>query len=125
MNDQDPEERLAKHKSVAAWLEYQLQQEIRIIAALEREVAEHERRKKVAHRELRFVVERSWTEETPDAMHRGNCRKNRSGGELIEGQEAALIMRDRSDHIIACATCNPLPALKAVYLTPHTPDEGA
>lgn len=110
---------------MAAWLEYQLQQEIRIIADLEREAAEHERRKKVAYRELRFVVERSWSDETPDVMHRGNCRKNRSGGELIEDHEAAIIMGDRSDRTIACTICNPLPALKAVYLSPHTPDEGA
>lgn len=123
MHDQSPEERLAKHRTLEAWLTYQLQQTRQAIRKLEAEVVEGERRRAVAHRESRFTVEYTWSDEEPNVMHRGACEKNPTGGDLLDPREAALMMRDRP--LTACTACNPISALRAVYLTIPLPDEGA
>ncbi|MEV3857755.1 hypothetical protein AB0J38_25945 [Streptomyces sp. NPDC050095] len=125
MSDRTPEENLARARVVEEYLIYELRATRRKITELEDAVVEAERRRKVAYRENRFAVERTWSDEDPDVMHRGGCRKHptRSDDDLMQAPEAALMMRDR--HMTGCETCNPLPALRSVYLTPPIGDDGA
>jgi len=122
MSERTPEERLANARVVAQYLRSQLRETEQKISSLETEVAEHERRKAVAYRENRFKIEHTWSDEDPDIMHRGGCGKT-PGGDLLQAEEAALVMRDQ--RIVGCQTCNPLPALRSVFLTVPLPDEGA
>lgn len=110
MNEQDPRERLAKHRAVAAWLEYQLGQERQTIAKLEREVAEQERRREVAYRESRFTIEQARTEEEPVRLHRGGCRLNPGAVDFYTGEELVGVLE--GVQVEACETCNPFPGLR-------------
>lgn len=123
MSDLSPEERLARHRAVLQWLEYQVGQELKEIAKLEAEISEKRRRKKVAYRESRFTVEYTWSDDTPDILHRGACEKYHATGDHLQAAEAALMMRER--HLVTCPSCNPGPALAHVRLPPVIPDEGA
>lgn len=69
MSDQGLGERLAKHAAVAAWLEYQLHQERRIIADLEREIAEQLKPKPVTE----WVIVESWAPKQPPVIHLPEC----------------------------------------------------
>ncbi|WP_425837483.1 DUF6233 domain-containing protein [Streptomyces fractus] len=123
MPERMPEERLANARVVAQYLRHQLRETEQKIRELEKEAAEHKRRKDVAFVENRFRVEHTWDDETPDVMHRGGCGKNPTAGRLLQAEEAAIMMRDRP--LVACKVCNPLPALRSVFLTVPLPDEGA
>jgi integrase len=110
MHDLDPEERLAKHRAVAAWLEYQLQQTRQTIAELEKQAANWERMKEASYRERRFTIEPSRTEDALDCIHRGNCRKQPPPVDFYLPEELlAEVGQRRMD---ACSLCNPLPGLR-------------
>ncbi|MFD3563464.1 DUF6233 domain-containing protein [Streptomyces sp. NPDC058686] len=103
-------ERIERHRAVVAWLKYQLPQEEETIRKLEDKQAEEDHRRQVAHIESRFKIERPMTEDEPDRLHRGGCRR---GGEPLHyytAQEVAMVLRGALS-VAACEVCNPLPGL--------------
>jgi hypothetical protein len=113
MRDQSPEERLAKHRTVATWLEYQLAQTRREIAKLEKQVVTAERQRTVAHRELRYTLERGDSAEQLGILHRGACEMYR-GEDFFEAPQAAVLLRDRI--AVPCDTCRPLLSLRGTWI---------
>ncbi|MFE1949988.1 DUF6233 domain-containing protein [Streptomyces sp. NPDC059524] len=113
MNDQSPEERLAKHRAVEAWLEYQLRETRRTIAELEKEAVEGERRRAVAYRERRYTLEQGDSEEQIGILHRGACEQYK-GEDFFEAPQAAVLLRDR--RAVPCDTCRPALGLRGTWI---------
>ncbi|MDR3080461.1 MAG: hypothetical protein LBV60_05955 [Streptomyces sp.] len=113
MSDLTPEERLEKHRTVAAYLEYQLRQTRREIAKLEKQVVKAERQRAVAHREQRYTLERGDTAEQLGILHRGACEAFR-GDDFFEAPQAAVLLRDRI--AVPCDTCRPLLSLRGTWI---------
>lgn len=122
MRDQSPEERLAKHKAVEAWLEYQLQQTRQAIAELEKKAAQWQRMQEVAYRENRFTIEPAHVEDGPDILHRGGCRKQPDPVDFYLPEELAWEAGQRQ--LTPCDACNPMPALRGRMPRVQS-DEGA
>lgn len=123
MHDLNPEERLAKHRAVEAWLEYQLQQTRQTIAELEKQAANWERMQEVAYRENRFTIEPTRTDEGLDRLHRGGCHKQPAPRDFYLPAELASVLGQR--RVDACETCNPLPGLRGRWMPRIESDEGA
>lgn len=122
MHDQNPEERLAKHKAVKAWLEYQLRQTDQAIAALEKKAADWGRMQEASYRERRFTIEPARTEDGLDVLHRGGCHKQPPPVDFYLPEELSWELGQR--RLDACTTCNPLPGLRG-RMPRVTSDEGA
>lgn len=123
MHDLNPEERLAKHRAVAAWLEYQLQQTRQTIAELEKQAAQWERMQEASYRERRFTIEPARTEDGPEILHRGNCRKQPPPVDFYLPEELGWEAGQRQ--LAPCETCNPMPGLRGHRIRQAQPDEGA
>jgi hypothetical protein len=123
MREQNPEERLAKHRAVEAWLEYQLQQTRQTIAELEKKAAQWERMKETAYRENRFTIEPSRTDDGPDMLHRGGCQRNLGAVDFYLPEELAWEASQRQ--LVPCETCNPMPGLRGRQMPRIQSDDGA
>jgi hypothetical protein len=123
MHDLNPEERLAKHRAVAAWLEYQLTQTRKTIAELEKKAASWERMKEASYRERRFTIEPARTDEEPDVLHRGGCQRHPGAVDYYLPEELAWEASHRQ--LTPCETCNPMPGLRGRHMPRIQSDEGA
>lgn len=123
MHDLNPHERLEKHKTVRAWLVYQLQQTEKEITKLEEQAIKWEQMQEASYRERRFTIEPARTEEGLDCIHRGNCRKQPPPVNFFLPEELlAQLGRRRVD---ACSLCNPLPGLRGRKAWMSEFDQGA
>lgn len=113
MTDLPASERLAKHRAVAAWLEYQWRQEMRIVADLEQQVAEQERRRAKARAGLNFKIEPERAGHGA-RLHRGDCATYPDEHGLIDAGDAVIALRDPGTPIAPCQVCNPVAALRNV-----------
>ncbi|MEU6979638.1 DUF6233 domain-containing protein [Streptomyces sp. NPDC046371] len=80
-------ERIEKQKTLLSWLEYQVHTTREAIRRLEKEQAEEERRREVAHREMRWKIQPARAVEGQPMLHRGNCGQYDRGGGLLDRQE--------------------------------------
>lgn len=118
MNDLPLVERLEKHRTLAAWLEYQLRQEQRTIRDLERQLADEQRRKDAAHAALHFKIEPARSSDGSARLHRGDCAVFPGGFGFITPVDAVVALRDEGTPIVPCDICNPAPALNGVRVPP-------
>ncbi|WP_306317182.1 MULTISPECIES: hypothetical protein [unclassified Streptomyces] len=125
MHDLNPEARLAKHRAVEAWLEYQLAQTRKAIAELEKKAADWERMKEASYRERRFTIEPARTEDGPDILHRGGCQKNPGAVDYYLPEELAWEVGADQRQLAPCETCNPMPGLRGHRMRRIESDEGA
>ncbi|MFG3282040.1 DUF6233 domain-containing protein [Streptomyces sp. NPDC048111] len=96
------------HRAVRDWLEWQLRQEEQTIHALERREAEEQRRREVARRERRWVLQAARAAEGHPILHRGGCALGARGGtgELLE-RDDVVVMAERHPDLEMCAVCAP------------------
>ncbi|MEU6217198.1 DUF6233 domain-containing protein [Streptomyces sp. NPDC047022] len=121
MSESSLPERIAKHRAVAAWLEFQLGQERATIRRLEKEAVELERGKTVAWRERRFTVQEPRHDAEPYVIHRGGCTKSPAARDYVQAPEVVIMMRGKS--VEGCRTCNPMPGLRGTWTPRLDPDE--
>lgn len=113
MNDMPLAERLEKHRTLLAWLDYQAGLERRTVRDLERQLAEETRRLEKARQGLAFKIQpqRAGTEAL---LHRGDCGLFTGEFGLITGEDAIVALRDPGTPIAPCDICKPLAALNGV-----------
>ncbi|MFB7645727.1 DUF6233 domain-containing protein [Streptomyces sp. NPDC056084] len=96
------------HRAVRDWLRWQLGREERTIGALERQEAEEQRRREVARRESRWVMQAPRAAEGHPILHRGGCSLGRGGGtgNLLERADV-VSAAERHPDLEMCDVCAP------------------
>lgn len=107
MSDLPLEERLEKHRTLAAWLEWQLNQERRTIRELEVQVEQEARRRERARIEMSWKIQPARAEGGHPILHRGGCNlyKNQLG--YLDRHEAIIALTDDELKTECCAVCRP------------------
>jgi nitrile hydratase len=101
-------ERLRMHRAVWAWLKWQLGQEERTIRDLELREAEEKRRREVARRESRWVIQASRAAEGHPMLHRGGCSLGaRHGADELLDRDGVVSAAERYPDLEMCDVCAP------------------
>jgi nitrile hydratase len=117
MDDMPLAERLEKHRTLLAWLDYQAGLERRTVRDLEQQLAEETRRREKARQGQSFKIQPQRAG-TVALLHRGDCGLFKGGLGLITAQEAIVALQDPEVPVEPCEICNPVAALHGVPAPP-------
>ena len=112
MSDLSSEQRLEKHRTLAAWLEWQLTQERRTIRELEVQVEQDRKRRERAHAEMHWKIQPARADEGHPMLHRGGCTLFGNPMGYLNREEALIALHDEGIGAECCTICRPETGLR-------------
>ncbi|MWA08707.1 DUF6233 domain-containing protein [Streptomyces sp. BA2] len=107
MSDLPLSERLEKHRTLVAWLEWQLNQERLKVRELEVQVEQDRKRRERARIEMSWKIQPKRAEDGHPILHRGGCTLYKTQMGYLDRTEAIIALTDDELKTECCEICKP------------------